>query len=265
MSLTPLLPIDITPAGFKTWCEAVSAEADALGTAAVADVTTTQTDPTVGRLVKVGDFGLGETDEFPVAPNSDLNDIVAAGFYTASGSDALNRPGPSTILHLTRVNSDRYTQVAFGGLANAADAPNLWVRQFNSFGWGPWRKIYHEASILGTVSQASGVPTGAIIERDANDNGAYVKFADGTLICTRSVTITPVNIGTTFTFPATFIDIPVPSFGSRGDISSGNQRKTLRDSIIRAFTTTSQLRLEKSEDYTEVELVYGLFAIGRWY
>ena len=42
--------------------------------------------------------------------------------------------------------------------------------------------------LLGTVSQSGGVPTGAIIERDSNSNGEYVKFADGTLIETGFLT-----------------------------------------------------------------------------
>ncbi|MGE6564322.1 phage tail protein [Pseudomonas hunanensis] len=45
------------------------------------------------------------------------------------------------------------------------------------------------ADILGTVSQIGGVPTGAIVERGSNANGDYVKFADGTLICIGSLTV----------------------------------------------------------------------------
>ncbi|MBH3412866.1 phage tail protein [Pseudomonas putida] len=41
--------------------------------------------------------------------------------------------------------------------------------------------------ILGAVGQASGVPTGAVIERGSNANGEYVRFADGTQICTRTI------------------------------------------------------------------------------
>lgn len=52
------------------------------------------------------------------------------------------------------------------------------------------------ADILGTVAQTGGVPTGSIIERGSNVNGEYVKFADGTLICTLFQTIT-ANLNTT--------------------------------------------------------------------
>lgn len=44
---------------------------------------------------------------------------------------------------------------------------------------------YNKSNILGTVSQTSGVPTGAIIETGVNSNGRYIKYADGTLICLR--------------------------------------------------------------------------------
>jgi hypothetical protein len=50
-------------------------------------------------------------------------------------------------------------------------------------------QIYSRDNILGTVSQSSGVPTGAIIERGSNVNGEYVKYADGTQICFAKVTI----------------------------------------------------------------------------
>jgi hypothetical protein len=44
---------------------------------------------------------------------------------------------------------------------------------------------YLKGTILGAVSKdTNGVPTGGVIERGANGNGDYVRFADGTQICT---------------------------------------------------------------------------------
>ena len=51
----------------------------------------------------------------------------------------------------------------------------------------PVAELYRRSNILGTVSQLAGVPTGAIIERGSNANGEYVRFADGTQICSREV------------------------------------------------------------------------------
>lgn len=41
---------------------------------------------------------------------------------------------------------------------------------------------FRRGTLLGTVSQSAGVPTGAVIERGSNANGEYVRFADGTQI-----------------------------------------------------------------------------------
>ncbi|MFQ2317048.1 tail fiber protein [Aeromonas caviae] len=59
-----------------------------------------------------------------------------------------------------------------------------------------WKKIYNSddkptaaelgvvatSNVVGTVSQSSGVPTGAIIERGTFTGGEYVKYADGTMM-----------------------------------------------------------------------------------
>ncbi|WP_324018983.1 hypothetical protein [Aeromonas caviae] len=61
---------------------------------------------------------------------------------------------------------------------------------------GNWKKIYTSddkptalelgvvatSNVVGTVSQSSGVPTGAIIERGTFTGGEYVKYADGTMM-----------------------------------------------------------------------------------
>lgn len=70
--------------------------------------------------------------------------------------------------------------------------------------------------VVGTVAQVGGVPTGQIIERGSNANGEYVRYADGTQICTRQVNLGNVTIGANSvstnlailygTFPAAFIN-----------------------------------------------------------
>ncbi len=85
--------------------------------------------------------------------------------------------------------------------------------------------LYSRDSILGAVSQSSGVPTGAVIQRGSNANGEYVRFADGTQICwhryAAAVDVTSVTNesgilfvtpgGTALTFPAAFVSAPVVS------------------------------------------------------
>lgn len=69
--------------------------------------------------------------------------------------------------------------------------------------------LYGRDSIVGTVSQSGGVPTGAIIERGSNANGNYVKFADGTMICFRQDTA--LADGSTWVYPAAFSSPPAVS------------------------------------------------------
>lgn len=76
--------------------------------------------------------------------------------------------------------------------------PNkLWHRTgINGAAQGNWKRIYTSddkptaaelgvvatSNVVGTVSQSSGVPTGAIIERGTFTGGEYVKYADGTMM-----------------------------------------------------------------------------------
>ncbi|WP_242176578.1 hypothetical protein [Pseudomonas sp. MONT-RG-20F-20-E-7-02] len=73
-------------------------------------------------------------------------------------------------------------------------------------------------TILGTVSQTGGVPTGSVIERGSNANGEYVKFADGTMIqklviSSQSIAVTGAYAGVfygpaallSWTYPVAFV------------------------------------------------------------
>ena len=69
-------------------------------------------------------------------------------------------------------------------------------------------EIFKQSNILGTVSESSGVPTGAIIERGSNANGEFVKYADGTLMMTQMIdgdATTDTENGT-WTFPIALKD-----------------------------------------------------------
>ncbi len=78
-------------------------------------------------------------------------------------------------------------------------------------------KAFRRGNILGSVSQAGGVPTGALMEYGSNANGEYARFADGTQICTSPV-YTGINLDTqlgsnyasaaiVWVYPATFTSV----------------------------------------------------------
>jgi hypothetical protein len=127
---------------------------------------------------------------------------------------------------------------------------------------------YLKGTILDMVAQdGAGVPTGGVIERGANANGDYVRFADGTQICT-SVDIPTGAINNpagalwqsghlAWTFPAAFAPgVPPiltgesgntgawPTFAPHGVLSTG-----LKATALIQITVGLNLRL---------------CAIGRW-
>jgi hypothetical protein len=133
--------------------------------------------------------------------------------------------------------------------------------------------LFTQGNILGTVSQSSGVPTGAIIERGSNANGEYVKYADGTMICTSAsisagapstasgnIFINSSNI--TWTYPAVFASTAIARSGLetsgvglcwivRG--SSGGEDETgMSFRVARAPSSASSASVR-------------LMAIGRWF
>ena len=169
-------------------------------------VTQTTTDTTAGRLLKVGDFGVGADGPSALA-NLD-NFATRIGVYKVEGSTvAGTKPATTTIADtvlVLRPTANQQTQI-YSNPNNGL----TYIRKSNaSASWGPWRTIYESGNLLGPVTQSGGAPTGAVIERGANANGEYVKFADGTLICTASgITMTYWTadlISYTWTFPAPF-------------------------------------------------------------
>ncbi|MFU2330336.1 phage tail protein [Pseudomonas sp. NFX98] len=55
---------------------------------------------------------------------------------------------------------------------------------------------FDRTNIVGTVSQSGGTPTGAVVETGTNASGTYIKFADGTMICRRTVIFSAIPITT---------------------------------------------------------------------
>ena len=149
-------------------------------------------------------YGLGQSTT-PVT--SDLNDISVSGFYRFDVS-SLNIPfNYGTVLSTVRTSNEQ-TQMAI------SNTTRLVAFRTKAGGvWGSWDYAYTRNTVLGTVSQSAGVPTGAIIERGSNANGSYVKFADGTMICyLQATTSTFAASGGVFvsnavvsTLPATFV------------------------------------------------------------
>lgn len=183
-------------------------------------------DTTAGRLVKAGDFGLGTAISLTASDN--LNALVTSGlFYNATSGNCAGNNYPITSAGALTVVARSATNVvqkfvSYGGSSTAAGVREF-TRSYGTAGFGPWVELFHQGTVLGAVSQTAGVPTGRVIERGSNANGEYVRFADGTQICT--VTAAAVDTTTaagalfmhtnllTWTFPAAFAAAPVVAGG----------------------------------------------------
>lgn len=157
---------------------------------------------TAGALLTVGSFGLGADSGQSFADmNSAASQALRNGWYRIDGGTSNGPPGVSfgTCLRV-RYNSGAYHDLVF-------DAGNgtIWLRYFST-SFQAWRRIYNSATVLGTVSETSGTPTGALIERGSGANGQYVRFADGTQICTHSLT-SSTSSTVTWTYQAAFADL----------------------------------------------------------
>ena len=121
--------------------------------------------------------------------------------------------------------------------------------------------MYRRGNILGNVGQASGVPTGALFERGSNANGEYVRFADGTQICTHGLTAS-ASANTTWTFPAAFIAGGSPRMSINPNTAAGgvaifgNTAGITTTSVDFNAWTTAGARVANGCNLT---------AIGRWF
>lgn len=182
-------------------------------------------DTTAGRLLKAGDLGLGATSaSYDGVASMDTfftaNQMFASSIATPPGHNQPLLGSYPMGFHLRRT-SNVESQLVMGWGPQGALGFRL---KADTSTWAPWRKVYDTGNLLGPVSQVGGVPTGAVIESGSNPNGAYVKFADGTMICTLSITVTDQSISDAYgpvfqgsrswVFPMAFIAAPVVTCGT---------------------------------------------------
>lgn len=174
-------------------------------------VTQSHDDTTAGRLLRVGDFGLGGGIEMTpdmVATDVDAADMAAGFFSTTSSTTGTFPTGEApegqglTIRH----NLEQFTQI---WMPAASDL--LYTRRYRSSdlpAHSPWRPMFSRDMIVGPVTESGGTPTGAVIETGANGDGTFTKTADGGLRCSHIIAGDPAG-GAAWTFPTPFIAPPV--------------------------------------------------------
>lgn len=180
-------------------------------------VQTSNSDNTAGRVLLTGANGSGG----PIPNNNalDANDLPVgernAWAITESAAAALHLPvlgGTGTNTRHWNIESygstTRVYQHAVETLGVSTPKGRKLMRIKQDAVWLDWFEIYTQKTVVGTVSQSGGTPTGAIIETGTNANGTFVKFADGTMICHNGNNVITVD-------PAVFVGDVVDLGSSR--------------------------------------------------
>lgn len=125
------------------------------------------------------------------------------------------------------------------------------------------------ADLVGIITLAAGVPSGAVFQRGSNASGEFIRFADGTQICWHTATANfAVSTGPAsglyyasygWTYPAQFVGTPVP----RG-ISNSPGALTL-ELAPTTGTTAASIGIASIVSLAARNFTMTLFAIGRWY
>ncbi|WP_164870941.1 DUF2793 domain-containing protein [Mesobaculum littorinae] len=141
---------------------------------------------------------------------------------------------------------------------------------------------YHRGNVTGAVSQAGGMPTGAVIQRSETADGSFVRFADGTQICT--VILDGATGGSastaidspsgalytspgylTWTYPAAFVGTANQDVNVHGDIRRG-EALAAGITIYTCGTAAVNFVPWSSEILSEDDKKrFVLTAVGRWF
>lgn len=154
---------------------------DALGSAASGILTTSADDHTPGRVVRVGDFGVGAYNPLPEA---DLDGVRKAGtYYSISG---LHTPtGQNGWLTVNEAGAGYTMQEYF--VVNDA---SKWIRVEVVGVWQPWQKVLTDGPGLASTQQRLGLKSRAFQadgERLLGQNTTEAGKANGSLVSSLTI------------------------------------------------------------------------------
>ena len=115
----------------------------------------------------------------------------------------------------------------------------------------------------------------SIVESGSNDNGEYIKYSDGTMICTSTRSFSNVAVTTTWgtlydspalnleSFPHTFIEIPKVFITSHNTANSNSKACFIEWVSNTTNSVWGQTAVSRPTSGT-VNLTFDLLAIGKW-
>lgn len=244
-------------------------------TLAMPQMQSSATDTTANLGMAVGAFGLGRLSGLAI---TDFTVELATGIYSYSESTATGAPGTGASFYGTAIVARGSAggtiilatrQVATAGSANHRS----WIGiRSGATGALVWSELYSTARVVGTVSMSGGVPDNAVIERGSNANGEYVRFADGTQICTKTLTgLGPISTadGSGFSsasiavgaFAAVFSSAPNCMFSSQG---VGAAKSFVQGGGSPSTTGASTVFLSRFTSSAATDFTLQCTFVGRW-
>ncbi|MGV8987826.1 MAG: pyocin knob domain-containing protein [Cypionkella sp.] len=225
---------------------------------------TSAVDATAGRVMRVtgagGSFGLGNLGSLTALTNLD-SITIPSGWHAVTSATTGTRPadiGPTVFGAMEVVVYDAATihQRLWRHVPSGLTG-GYYKRVYASGAWSAWDATVMRSSLLGTVAQSGGVPTGGVIERGSNANGEYARFADGSLECYATQTAS-TSAGVTWTFPSPFIAAPVVT---------GNAIAMVLSSLCLDASPTTAAVTFSARDKTDARRAdtCHLVAVGRWF
>lgn len=177
-----------------------------LGNAAGSTIQSSTYDATAGRLLINGAFGLGVAAPEALTASNALDSVARTQWNRVMSANRATVNGPSEtgggVVLTQRYSTTNAVQTWY----YITDTRSVYRRTLEASTWSAWTKTFDQSNALGTVSQTSGVPTGALQERVAGVTSTYSRYADGTQICRARLNGGSSTIN--WTFPAQFASAP---------------------------------------------------------
>ncbi len=234
-------------------------------------ITQSATDGTSGRLLSVGYQGLGASQRG--GQSVDFTDLTRrAGFYGFLGNLSIGAPlgtvfgggmGWRTTYRTTGTTA-RYAAdlvIYNGDRSDTVNGRMFFRTNAASEVLLPWREVYHQGSVLGTVSQSAGLPTGAAMQGNASSaaptGGWTERLADGFQTIHHAMT-SSASADTVWTYNSVFLTGSTPVIGIQ-PVGA----KLCAEVIARTATScTFSIRDRTTGD--RVAAPVDLIARGRW-
>ncbi|WP_143081717.1 hypothetical protein [Thioclava dalianensis] len=199
------------------------------------------TDTTAGRLLTVGAGGIvGQIIEF--SGNIDDPDQMPSGFYRVQGVATGTKPdglAAFNMIVMRRGQSSPYSQTS----QFVTSTIGMLYREWNGTSWGAW-----------SIQDEYG----------SNANGEYIRFANGTQICTTVLSGINVNIALGAIYFSDAITAQMPAQFVSSPYSAGSMSGTVYG-WVNARSTRTQWALSVYSAVSRTNDSIRVFAVGRWF